>query len=125
MANDIMNREPYNMSVLNHRIKVVFDLDEVPLAGDEEEQQEERESLEYVLGCNSFKYGTVYIDPRMSDDYVASTLVHELVHQILMTQSIEHTEGLTDSLAMGILSLIQENPEVMKQLQDVYFDKFQ
>lgn len=71
-----------------------------------------------VFGKCSLTSSEIYVDSSLSVDMQNSTVLHEIVHLIADLQSVELTEQMVDSLSLGILSLLRNNKEFIRELSN-------
>lgn len=68
---------------------------------------------EDTLGLCDPKTNTIIVDPNLPTHVWQQTLAHELVHLIEMTLNLCLTEQQVDTLAIGAIHLLKENPEIL------------
>lgn len=77
------------------------------------------ERSQKLTGLVSINDGTIKIEKGIDEQYQAMTLLHELIHHVMMVSghdtdipSQEATEDFIDALASGILTILRLNPEI-------------
>ena len=60
----------------------------------------------------------ILVSNKAAKDIQDSTVLHEIIHMIFDLNSLEYHESTVDALALGINSLIKNNPELIKILQE-------
>lgn len=69
------------------------------------------------MGTANSLNGKIYINSTMSEDFMVSTILHEVVHIMSGIQSLGlEDERTIDGIALGIMSLIRNNPELVRQI---------
>ena len=68
------------------------------------------------LGRASLKDQTIRLNEAMLKDVRYSTLLHEIVHLISDLNTIELTEVQVDVVAMGLFTLIKDNPKLIADM---------
>jgi predicted Zn-dependent protease len=69
--------------------------------------------LQDELGeCHSDRHEIV-INPNQTDQSAQHTMLHEIIHSIEQKMHLELTERQVDCIALGILHLFNENPELV------------
>lgn len=69
----------------------------------------------------------VEIEPSMSQQHQAQTILHEIVHGIIRTsrlgdvlQNSDDEDRFVDGLAYGLLQVIRDNPELIREIQALW-----
>lgn len=71
-----------------------------------------------LFGYIDFDNETIYIDPRISETMIKTTLVHEIIHGILFRAGfLNHDEHYVDAIAKGFIDLINCNPDLIEFLR--------
>ena len=70
-----------------------------------------------AMGRSSLQHGYIHIAMEMPLEIQQSTFLHELIHMIADINSIDINEQSIDNFALGILSFVKHNPEMVKKLQ--------
>jgi hypothetical protein len=59
----------------------------------------------------------ILLNPSQTSENLIHTLLHEILHSIEQKQHLEMTERQIDCLALGLLHLFSENPEMISLLE--------
>lgn len=71
-----------------------------------------------LFGLIDFDNEIIYIDPRITDTMIKTTLVHEIIHGILFRAGfLNHDEHYVDAIAKGFIDLINCNPDLIEFLR--------
>lgn len=71
---------------------------------------------EGILGRIALLQGVIELRPNMAAYMELQTLWHEALHAILFLGGIkQHDDQMLDVLARGIIQLMSQNPEMVKQ----------
>lgn len=65
------------------------------------------------MGRASLKDSKIGINPTMTPEVQASTLLHEIIHIIADALSLEVKEPVIDGIAMGLFQVLRRNPELV------------
>lgn len=68
------------------------------------------------MGRSYIKTGQIVLNKTMQQDSKRSTMIHEAVHYISDLTSSDLTEQQIDAVAVGMFSLLKDNPEFIKEL---------
>ena len=68
------------------------------------------------LGRCNMKRSSIHLSSQMADDMSNMTLLHELIHMIADMNSIDLSEQSVDGLAIGMMSFLKGNPEMVKNI---------
>jgi hypothetical protein len=68
-------------------------------------------------GACEMETQTIYVDPDIPRDFAAQVILHESIHAIEGILRLPLDDDTVDNLALGILSLIRNNPELMRELR--------
>lgn len=69
-----------------------------------------------IDGSANYTHCKIRLDKRLGKQTKRLTLWHEIVHCILVQNSItEHDETMINALAYGIINVLQDNPELRKK----------
>jgi len=99
-----MNKEPYNVTILDHSVDVSFD--------------DVSEWVRDGMGRADVKLLKVNISANLQEDVKRSTAMHEFVHIICGLLSIELEENEVDAIALGVYSLIKNNKHLTEWIQE-------
>ena len=69
-----------------------------------------------VFGAVCMASQEMYIDATLGNDVYMQTALHECVHIICALTGIELDESDTDLMALGFMSLVRNNPELISKL---------
>ena len=94
---------PNSIEILEHIIKV----DGTPDATG---------STDELFGSVRIAKQQMYINVSNGPDVQAQTILHECVHTICALTGIDMDEHMVDLMALGVLSLIRQNPTLMATL---------
>lgn len=78
---------------------------------------------EDVAGKLSTNLSRIVVDSNLSPQRSAFVLLHEAIHAILIHGQVdlgEAEESAVDIIAMGVLALIRDNPDVVREIQGVW-----
>lgn len=78
----------------------------------------ESRELNTDLGLCDPTTNTIIIDGSLSRPVWLATLAHELVHIIEITLNQCLTEQQTDTIAIGLMHLLKQNPQIIKLFDD-------
>lgn len=76
-----------------------------------------------VAGRISTNVSRIEIDPNLEKQRRAFVLLHEILHGILIHGRVDlgdNEESIVDILAMGVVSLIRDNPELIQEIQTTW-----
>ena len=79
------------------------------------------------IGCISTSVSEIELAPALSPQMRMQTLLHEMVHAILKQGRVEEKftneadmEVVVDVVAYGVLGIIRDNPELMREIVDLW-----
>lgn len=75
-----------------------------------------------LLGFIAYNKGEIVLVKGMSEDKKIEVLMHELTHAVLDDRNIQNScvdENFVDSFAKGLISLIQNNHELIEVVQKI------
>ena len=82
---------------------------------------------ENACGKISVNLSRIEIEPSMSQQRQAQTMLHEIVHGIIRTsrlgdvlQNSDDEERFIDGLAFGMLQVIRDNPDLIREIQALW-----
>lgn len=67
------------------------------------------------LGRAYIKDGQILLNADQAEDTLKSTLVHEIVHYVADLLSLELSEQQVDGIAMGMFTVLKDNPDITKE----------
>lgn len=70
-----------------------------------------------LRGQISFYQNTIKLDKNQKEDMRSSTLLHEILHGILVDRDVKHSESLIVHLESGLIQVFRDNPKILKYLQ--------
>ena len=79
---------------------------------------------EDTLGTCDPRTNTIIIDPNLPPHVWQQTLGHELVHLIEMSLNQCLTEQQVDTIALGLIHLVKENPGLLALYHTLVVDSF-
>lgn len=71
--------------------------------------------LQGGLGRAYIKDGEILLNIDQSEDSLKSTLIHEITHYISDLLSLELSEQQVDGIAMGMFTVLKDNPKLIKE----------
>lgn len=78
-------------------------------------KEDTRVANESMWGQIVYAESSIELNPGMSEQHRTITLWHEILHGMLVQGGIrEHDERILDVLAHGIVSVLKDNPELVK-----------
>ena len=73
---------------------------------------------ETAMGISCLTRQECCINSALEGDALSCTILHELIHIIEEINSMQLSEQDVSNIAVGFLSLIKRNPELIKQIQE-------
>ena len=80
-----------------------------------------------ACGRISVNLSRIEIEPSMSQQRQAQTMLHEIVHGIIITSKLndvlendDDKERLVDGLAYGLLQVVRDNPDLIREIQALW-----
>ena len=80
-----------------------------------------------ACGRISVNLSRIEIEPSMSQQRQAQTMLHEVVHGIILTSKLndvlknnDDEERLVDGLAYGLLQVVRDNPDLIREIQGLW-----
>ena len=80
-----------------------------------------------ACGRISVNLSRIEVEPSMSPQHQAQTILHEIVHGIIRTSSLgdvlqnsNDEERFVDGLAYGLLQVIRDNPDLIREIQSLW-----
>jgi len=69
----------------------------------------------------------IEVEPSMSQQHQAQTILHEIVHGIIRTSRLDNVlqnsddeERFVDGLAYGLLQVVRDNPDLIREIQSLW-----
>ena len=78
------------------------------------------EALPGLCGQSDHGQGRITVSPDLDSHLTRDTLLHEVMHSILRMQGhvyTKHEEQYVNSLATGLISVLDDNPKLRKYLR--------
>jgi len=76
----------------------------------------------FVHGEATYHKTLIKVDANSSKQGAMQTLMHEIIHTIRYQSAIQPTENeeyVCDALAFGIIQVIKDNPELVKEIVEL------
>ncbi len=80
-----------------------------------------------ACGRISVNVSRIEVEPSMSQQHQAQTILHEIVHGIIRIsrlgdalQNSDDEDRFVDGLAYGLLQVIRDNPELIREIQSLW-----
>jgi hypothetical protein len=88
---------------------------------DEIQRRIREEGGEELLGHHDSRELTITIDPEQAHDQTADTLLHEILHAVVGMTNLDdrfgrHEEEIVSRLTPALLSVIRDNPSLIRFL---------